>query len=59
MAHAPDIVPVQARIPEPLARYARARASLDGGTISDLIARLLLAEQTARPITDGARRKVG
>jgi hypothetical protein len=53
-----NIVPVQARIPEPLARYARARASLDGVTISDLIARLLLAEQSTRPIADGARRKV-
>ena len=57
MAHTPNIVPLQARIAEPLARYARARAGLDGGTISDLIARLLLAEQAARPITDGARRK--
>lgn len=47
-------VPLQVRIPEPLARYLRARAAMDGVTLSALVERVLGEEQAARPIVDGA-----
>lgn len=46
---------VQIRIPDPLARWLKARAAIDGRSISAVVEQLLRDEAALRPIGDVGR----
>ncbi len=50
MASDHDLTAVQIRIPDPLARWLKARAAIDGESISSLVERLLRVECVGRPV---------